>query len=83
MVYRAPVLGIGAASIVIGFILCLIAITTNYWVEIQVDRSSLAASESTLAAYTRNRGLFRECFRDGDVRSCKYSKMIFFCILSV
>ncbi|XP_067948605.1 uncharacterized protein [Watersipora subatra] len=65
MAYRTATLNCGGCLIVLAFISLLVALVTNYWLIIQVDNESLnLQSSGTLATYNRNRGLFKECFKD-------------------
>lgn len=79
MVYRTPALGIGAFFVVAGFICLLVAFTTNQWIVIQVNRENLAISSSNtaLGAFTRFRGIFKECFEnEQETRASKYPREV-------
>lgn len=70
MTYRTVTLGFGAFFTVAAFVCLLVALCTNQWVIIQVDRSADSTlqigstSAATLAAFTRYRGIFKECYDD-------------------
>lgn len=71
MTYRTAALGLGACFVVLAFISLLVAMTTNYWLIIQVNRSQ-DLNVGTLAAYSRHRGLFKECFNNrAETKVCK------------
>ncbi|XP_067935434.1 uncharacterized protein [Watersipora subatra] len=60
---RRTVQSVGAAFALIAFILLIISVTTNYWIEIEVARRSSEPNDG-LTRYSRHRGLYQECWQD-------------------
>jgi len=88
MTYRTVTLGFGAFFTVAAFVCLLVALCTNQWVIIQVDRSADSTlqigstSAATLAAFTRYRGIFKECYDDKEAtKPCMYD--VIFAILQL
>lgn len=63
---RRTVQSIGSVFVIISLALLLIALVTDYWLVINVDRAAVRASETGLASYSRTRGIYRECWESSD-----------------
>jgi len=62
---RKPVQAVGAVFAVIGLTLLLLAITTSHWVTIDINRDATPAlSGGGLSSYSRDRGIYKECWKD-------------------
>ena len=67
---RRTVQTAGAIFALIAFVLLLLSLLTDYWLKIEVNRDvAPALTGGELATYTRNRGLYRECWPDESLQS--------------